>query len=64
MILIAHGVSTVISSDLIVVVQNGKVAQTGTHHELLQGSKILSNLFSMQNMETGENEETREIGTR
>ena len=63
-ILIAHRMSTVINSDIIVVVENGKVAKAGTHHELLQGSEFYSNLFNMHNMETGENEETREIGTR
>lgn len=51
-ILIAHRMSTVINSDIIVVVENGRVAQTGTHQELLESSKFYSNLFSMQNLNT------------
>lgn len=63
-ILIAHRMSTVVNSDIIVVVENGKVAQAGSHNELLEGSKFYSSMFSMHNMEAGENEDTREIGTR
>ncbi|ONK59061.1 uncharacterized protein A4U43_C08F2580 [Asparagus officinalis] len=63
-ILIAHRMSTVVTSDIIVVVENGKVAQAGSHNELLEGSKFYSSLFSMHNMEAGENEDTRDIGTR
>lgn len=48
-ILIAHRMSTVINSDIIVVLENGKVAQSGTHHELLENSKFYSNLFEAQN---------------
>lgn len=56
-ILIAHRMSTVVNSDIIVVVENGRVAQTGTHKELLENSKFYSNVFNMQNLET-EVEET------
>ncbi|KAJ0968609.1 hypothetical protein J5N97_025526 [Dioscorea zingiberensis] len=48
-VLIAHRMSTVINSDMIVVFENGKVAQSGTHHELLESSKFYSNLFEAQN---------------
>ncbi|XP_039134924.1 LOW QUALITY PROTEIN: ABC transporter B family member 2-like [Dioscorea cayenensis subsp. rotundata] len=48
-ILIAHRMSTMINSDIIVVLENGKVAQSGTHHELLENSKFYSNLFEAQN---------------
>ncbi|XP_072971363.1 ABC transporter B family member 19-like [Typha angustifolia] len=50
-ILIAHRMSTVVNSDIIVVVENGRVAQSGTHKELLETSKYYSNVFNMQNVE-------------
>ena len=33
---IAHRLSTIAGADLIVVVENGKILQTGTHHELME----------------------------
>ncbi|KAF0900375.1 hypothetical protein E2562_031573 [Oryza meyeriana var. granulata] len=50
-ILIAHRMSTIVNADTIVVVENGKVAQTGTHQELLEKSTFYSNVCSMQNIE-------------
>ncbi|KVI07597.1 AAA+ ATPase domain-containing protein [Cynara cardunculus var. scolymus] len=35
-ILIAHRMSTIVNADMIVVVQNGQVTETGTHSSLLQ----------------------------
>ncbi|XP_070026115.1 ABC transporter B family member 19-like [Nicotiana sylvestris] len=49
-ILIAHRMSTIVSADIIAVVQNGKVTETGTHHNLLNTSKYYNALFSMQNI--------------
>lgn len=51
-ILIAHRMSTIVNADMIVVVQNGQVTETGTHSNLLQTSRFYSNLFSMQNIST------------
>ncbi|XP_071713467.1 ABC transporter B family member 14-like [Rutidosis leptorrhynchoides] len=51
-ILIAHRMSTIVNADMIVVVQNGQVTDTGTHSNLLQTSKFYNNLFSMQNIST------------
>lgn len=51
-ILIAHRMSTIVNADIIVVVQNGQVTETGTHSILLQTSEFYSNLFSMQNIST------------
>uniref|UniRef100_A0A0E0GTR6 MDR-like ABC transporter n=1 Tax=Oryza nivara TaxID=4536 RepID=A0A0E0GTR6_ORYNI len=58
-ILIAHRMSTIINSDKIVVVENGKVAQSGTHEELLEKSPFYSSVCSMQNLEkeSGKSEE-------
>ncbi|KAI4972781.1 hypothetical protein ZWY2020_003706 [Hordeum vulgare] len=50
-ILIAHRMSTIVNADTIVVVENGSVAQTGTHQELLEKSTFYSNVCSMQNIE-------------
>jgi len=50
-ILIAHRMSTIVNADTIVVVENGRVAQTGTHHELLEKNTFYSNVCSMQNIE-------------
>ncbi|KAL3837989.1 hypothetical protein ACJIZ3_022580 [Penstemon smallii] len=49
-ILIAHRLSTIVKADMIAVVENGKVAETGTHHELLDNNKFYRNLFTMQNI--------------
>ncbi|GMP25123.1 hypothetical protein CsSME_00002142 [Camellia sinensis var. sinensis] len=49
-ILIAHRMSTIINADMIVVVDNGQVQETGTHRELLDTSKFYNNLFNMQNI--------------
>lgn len=49
-ILIAHRLSTIINADIIAVVQNGQVTETGTHHSLLDTSNFYNNLFNMQNI--------------
>ena len=49
-ILIAHRLSTVINADMIVVIENGQVKETGTHSDLLDTSKFYNNLFNMQNL--------------
>ncbi|KAK2972823.1 hypothetical protein RJ640_028351 [Escallonia rubra] len=49
-ILIAHRLSTVVNADMIVVVEDGQVTETGTHRGLLNTSKFYINLFSMQNI--------------
>lgn len=51
-ILIAHRLSTIVNADMIVVVENGQVTETGTHSSLLETSKFYSHLFSMQNIST------------
>ncbi|XP_059669405.1 ABC transporter B family member 19-like [Cornus florida] len=50
-ILIAHRMSTVINADVIAVVENGQVTDTGRHRDLLNTSKFYNNLFSMQNID-------------
>ncbi|KAJ9186944.1 hypothetical protein P3X46_002457 [Hevea brasiliensis] len=59
-ILIAHRLSTIVNADMIVVVENGQVTETGTHSSLLDTSKFYSNLFSMQNLSTVEQANTKQ----
>ncbi|KAJ8768706.1 hypothetical protein K2173_023610 [Erythroxylum novogranatense] len=55
-ILIAHRMSTILNADIIAVVENGQVTDTGTHHSLLETNKFYYNLFSMQNLSTDSSE--------
>lgn len=52
-ILIAHRMSTIVNADIIVVVDNGKVLETGTHGELLETSKLYNMLYTMQDLSSG-----------
>jgi subfamily B ATP-binding cassette protein MsbA len=47
-IAIAHRLSTVLSSDMIVVMEQGQVAATGSHAELLDKSEIYRKIYEMQ----------------
>ncbi|XP_024030607.1 ABC transporter B family member 19 [Morus notabilis] len=49
-ILVAHRLSTIVNADIIAVVQNGKIIETGTHSSLLDTSKFYNNLCHMQNL--------------
>ncbi|KAH6766833.1 hypothetical protein C2S52_017816 [Perilla frutescens var. hirtella] len=49
-ILIAHRLSTIVNADMIAVVENGVVSETGTHHHLLTSNKFYHSLFEMQNL--------------
>lgn len=49
-IIVAHRASTVTNADTIVVVEEGRVAQSGSHSDLLVSSTFYNNLFHMHNM--------------
>ena len=51
-IVIAHRLSTVREADKIVVLDNGRIVEIGSHEELLQEQGIYKRLHSLQ--ETGE----------
>ncbi len=45
---IAHRLSTVMRADKILVIQDGKVAESGTHEELLSRGGVYCNLYQIQ----------------
>jgi len=47
-IVIAHRLSTVISADCILVMQNGKIIARGRHKELLETCETYNQLYTMQ----------------
>lgn len=58
-ILIAHRLSTIVNADMIAVVDNGTVSETGTHNDLLTNNHFYRNLFEMQNI--GQDSDTRSM---
>ena len=47
-LVIAHRLSTIIRADKIIIIDQGKLIETGTHAELLKNSSIYKNLYSKQ----------------
>ncbi len=47
-VVIAHRLSTIRDADQVLVIDNGTIAEKGTHHELLRQKGIYSNLFLSQ----------------
>ena len=47
-IVIAHRLSTIRKADVIFVVQNGRIVQSGNHDELLQSGGLYSELYELQ----------------
>ncbi len=47
-LVIAHRLSTIIRADKIIVLKEGKIVETGNHHQLLKDSAIYKNLYSKQ----------------
>jgi ABC-type multidrug transport system fused ATPase/permease subunit len=45
---IAHRLSTVRAADLILVLQNGRLVDTGTHEELLESSAVYRDIHASQ----------------
>ena len=45
---IAHRLSTIRNADCIIVLQNGKITEMGSHDELMQMGGFYSNLYNSQ----------------
>ncbi|HET8828483.1 MAG TPA: ABC transporter ATP-binding protein [Pelobium sp.] len=52
-LVIAHRLSTIKNADLIVVLENGKIIETGNHEELIGKGGLYYKLVSMQSFEEG-----------
>ncbi|MCX7013543.1 MAG: ABC transporter ATP-binding protein [Candidatus Sumerlaeota bacterium] len=57
---IAHRLSTIRSADLILVIENGRIAEQGAHHDLLRRRGAYYNLYADQFRHERETEELRE----
>lgn len=53
-IVIAHRLSTILHSDRILVMDQGRVVESGTHKELLSGGGLYRRLYEMQFRDDGE----------
>jgi ATP-binding cassette subfamily B protein len=47
-LVIAHRLSTVRQADVILVVDDGRIVERGTHEELLKASGVYAGLYSTQ----------------
>lgn len=50
-IIIAHRISTIQDSDLIIVIDEGKIVESGNHQELLQNKGLYSSIYEKQLLE-------------
>lgn len=48
--IVAHRLATITHADRIVVIDNGVIAESGTHHELMEKKGIYYNLFTVQQL--------------
>lgn len=53
LIVIAHRLTTIMKADKIIVLKDGKIAEQGTHNELLEHKGIYSEMFSVNQVKIG-----------
>ena len=53
LIVIAHRLTTIMKADKIIVLKDGKIAEQGTHNELLERKGIYSEMFSVNQVKIG-----------
>ncbi|CAJ2665566.1 unnamed protein product [Trifolium pratense] len=64
-IVIAHRLSTIQNADIIAVVQNGKIMETGSHENLMQNDDSLyTSLVRLQQTKNDQNDDTSSIMNR
>lgn len=52
-IVIAHRLSTIIQADQILVLENGEIAERGTHEQLVEKKGLYFDLYERQNLQSG-----------
>jgi subfamily B ATP-binding cassette protein MsbA len=63
-LVIAHRLSTIVDADLIYVVDQGRIAETGSHAELLAQGGTYARLYALQFAEEGRGRTDERIGNR
>jgi len=51
-IIVAHRLSTITHADNIIVIENGKVIENGSHAQLMKQKNTYYNLFQIQQLDT------------
>jgi len=57
-LVIAHRLSTIVDADTILVMENGRVIERGTHHALLQAAGHYAGMWELQQQEEAQQRET------
>ena len=63
-IVIAHKLSTIVGADVSVVIDNGRVVETGSHSELMKQEGLYYNLMLKQSNLLSENDSSPKISTK